>query len=597
MDPLVARALAAAAPLIVIGVLLVGRRWPATRAMPVGYLTAVAAAWLVWGVDARGIAASTIQGLIISASLLYIIFGALLLLAALTASGAIVTIRAGFTRISPDRRVQAIIVGWLFGSFIEGASGFGTPAAIVAPLLLALGFPAMAAAMVGLIIQSTPVSFGAVGTPILVGVSGGLSGSAQYEAHRAALGVGHAEYLAQVGAQVAIFHALVGSLVPLFLSCLLTRFFGRNRSFREGLGIWPFALFAALAMTVPYVLVANFLGPEFPSLLGSLVGLAIVTGTARLGFLMPRQPWDFPPRRDWAAEWMGTVEPHEPSGAPPMSPVRAWAPYILVAAMLVATRLPQLPLKGMLSSISIGWTRILGTPVSQGLEPLYLPGFVFIVATLATQLLHGMRGPQVQAAWGSAARQLAGAGVALLFAVPLVRVVINSGPEFNATGLASMPLTLAEAAAAAAGHAWPIIAPWIGALGAFAAGSNTISNLMFALFQFATAERIGTSPLVVVAAQAVGGAAGNMVTVHNVVAALATVGLLGQEGVLIRRTVIPMTYYCLAAGALAYSWCYGFGLNAGLVLLILVAAGVALLLSRGPASDPAPAPARTGAAG
>src|SRR5690606_15975375 len=235
-----------------------------------GYAVVVAVAVGVWRMEWAAVAASTVQGLILAAGLLYIIFGALLLLATLTESGAIRTIRATFTGISPDRRVQAVIIGWLFGSFIEGASGFGTPAAIVAPLLLALGFPAMAAAMVGLIIQSTPVSFGAVGTPILVGVSGGLSGSAQYEAHRAALGVGHAEYLAQVGAQVAIFHALVGSLVPLFLSCLLTRFFGRNRSFREGLGIWPFALFAALAMTVPYVLVANFLGPEFPSLLGSL---------------------------------------------------------------------------------------------------------------------------------------------------------------------------------------------------------------------------------------------------------------------------------------------------------------------------------------
>ena len=596
MDPLVPRALAAASPLVVIGVLLVGRRWPATRAMPVGYLTAVAGAALVWGVGAREIAASTIQGLIIAASLLYIVFGALLLLAALTASGAIVTIRAGFTRISPDRRVQAIIVGWLFGSFIEGASGFGTPAAIVAPLLLALGFPAMAAAMVGLIIQSTPVSFGAVGTPILVGVSGGLSGSAQYEAHRALLGVSHAEYLAQVGAQVAIFHAIVGTLIPLLLSCLLTGFFGRNRSFREGLGIWPFATFAALAMTVPYVLVANVLGPEFPSLLGALIGLGIVTAAARAGFLLPREPWDFPPRRDWAAEWTGVVEPHDGSGAAPMSYARAWAPYVLVALLLVATRLPQLPLKGMLSSISVGWTRILGTPISQGLEPFYLPGFMFILATLAAHALHRMRGPQIAAAWRAAGRQLAGAGVALLFAVPLVRVFINSGPEFNTTGLASMPLTMAEAAASAAGTAWPLIAPWIGALGAFAAGSNTVSNLMFALFQFATAERIATSPLVVVAVQAVGGAAGNMVTVHNVVAALATVGLLGQEGVLIRKTVIPMTYYCLTAGALAYIWCYGFGFNAGLVLLALVAAGLVALLSRGPART-APAPADTGAAG
>jgi lactate permease len=160
-------------PLLTVGVLLIGLRWPAKWAMPVGYIVVVGLALTVWRIEPVNIAAASVEGLIIAAGLLYIIFGALLLLATLTASGAIRTIRAAFTRISPDRRVQAIIIGWLFGSFIEGASGFGTPAAVAAPLLLALGFPAMAAVMVGLIIQSTPVSFGAVGTPILVGVFGG----------------------------------------------------------------------------------------------------------------------------------------------------------------------------------------------------------------------------------------------------------------------------------------------------------------------------------------------------------------------------------------------------------------------------------------
>ncbi len=136
----------------------------------------------------------------------------------------------------------------------------------------------------------------------------------------------------------------------------------------------------------------------------------------------------------------------------------------------------------------------------------------------------------------------------------MVRVFIESGARFNASGLESMPLTLAQAAADLAGQAWPLWAPWIGALGAFVAGSNTVSNLMFALFQFATALKVGADPAIVVAVQAVGGAAGNMITVHNVVAASATVGLVGQEGALIRKTFLPMTYYCLLTGALAWLW-------------------------------------------
>ncbi len=131
----------------------------------------------------------------------------------------------------------------------------------------------------------------------------------------------------------------------------------------------------------------------------------------------------------------------------------------------------------------------------------------------------------------------------------MVRVLINS--ETNESGLESIPLVLAEGVSSIAGTAWPLIAPWIGALGAFVAGSNTISNMMFALFQWGVADNIGVSQGLIVAMQAVGGAAGNMVTVHNVVAAAATVGLIGKEGLIIRKTIIPLTYYLLMAGLMA----------------------------------------------
>ncbi len=155
---------------------------------------------------------------------------------------------------------------------------------------------------------------------------------------------------------------------------------------------------------------------------------------------------------------------------------------------------------------------------------------------------------------------------------------INS--DLNTSGYESMPLTLADGAASAVGDAWPVLAPWIGALGAFVAGSNTVSNLMFSLFQFSTAEQIGVPPEPVVAGQAVGGAAGNMITVHNVVAASATVGLLGREGDLIRKTIIPMVYYCLFAGALAFVLANGLGLNLGTVLLVVLLLAVAAVVLR-----------------
>lgn len=580
MDNLAVLSLLALAPIVIVGVLLAGLRWPAKWAMPVGYVAVVLIALIVWDMSPTAVAASTVQGLLLASTLLYIVFGALLLLETLTRSGAMSTIRAGFTSISPDRRVQAIIVGWLFGSFIEGASGFGTPAAVVAPLLLALGFPAMAAVMVGLTIQSTPVSFGAVGTPILVGVNGGLTGSPEVEARLSVLGVDLPGYLDQIALQVALLHAAVGTLIPLALACMLTGFFGSQRRFADGLGIWRFALFAAFAMTVPYVTVAAVLGPEFPSLLGGLIGLAIVMFASSRGFLMPKQPWDFPPRERWATHWMGNLAPKtEDLTARKMSIWLAWTPYIVVAGLLILTRTVDSVMEFLITDWRIiNVEGIFGTTITQPLQPFFLPGFLFIVTCLITYGLHRMRPADIAASWRVAGSQLAGAAVALLFALPLVRVFINSGEAFNDSDLASMPLTLAQGAASVAGGAWPAFAPWIGALGAFVAGSNTVSNLMFSLFQFSTAEEIGVVPETVVATQAVGGAAGNMITVHNIVAASATVGLIGREGDLIRKTVLPTIYYCLMAGGLSLVAIYGLGANLSTVWLAILLAALAGLI-------------------
>jgi lactate permease len=589
-DNLAVMSLLALSPILVVGVLLVGLRWPAKRAMPIGFAVVVLIALLVWDMQPVAVAASTVQGLLIALTLLYIVFGALLLLETLTKSGAMATIRAGFTSISPDRRVQAIIIGWLFGSFIEGASGFGTPAAVVAPLLLALGFPAMAAVMVGLIIQSTPVSFGAVGTPMLVGVNNGLT-SPVVEEYVAGENVSLLEYVSQsIAPQVALIHAIVGTLIPLILACMLCGFFGERKRFADGLSIWPFALFAAFSMTIPYVIVAAVLGPEFPSLLGGLIGLAIVMFSASRGFLMPKDPWDFPPRERWSPRWMGSIVPEEEEhvAAEKMPMWLAWTPYVVVATLLVLTRVID-PVTTFLRDVEswrvIAVADIFGTTVSQNLEPFYLPGFLFIVTCVITYGLHRMNGADIAASWKVASSQLAGAAVALLFALPLVRVFINSGPDFNDSELASMPLTLAEGAANIAGGAWPAFAPWIGALGAFVAGSNTVSNLMFSLFQFSTAEQVGIRPSTVVATQAVGGAAGNMITVHNIVAASATVGLIGREGDLIRKTVLPTIYYCLLAGAVSLVAVYGLGLNGStlwLLLIVLAIGGLIVGMRRSP---------------
>ena len=300
--------LLAFAPLVLAAVLLVGFNWPARRAMPVVLLVTSLIALMAWDMSVNRVIASGLQGLILTGAILWIIFGAILLLNTLKHSGAIKAIRGGFSNISPDRRVQVVIVAWLFGCFIEGASGFGTPAAVAAPLLVALGFPALGA------------------------------------------------------------------------------------------------------------------------------------------------------------------------------------------------------------------------------------------------VLQRMKFSELKAAVSESSRTLLGAGFVLIFTIPMVRILIHSGG--NLAGLPSMPRAMAELVASSVGGVFPFFAPAVGALGAFIAGSNTVSNLMMAQFQFDTAQLIGVSGAMLVAAQAVGAAAGNMIAIHNVVAASATVGLLGREGQVLRMTIIPTTYYLIMAGLL-----------------------------------------------
>ena len=542
--------LLAFAPLVLAALLLVVLNWPAKRAMPVVFLVTALIALMAWGMSFNRVLASALQGLVLTGAILWIIFGAILLLNTLKHSGAIKAIRGGFANISPDRRVQVIIVAWLFGCFIEGASGFGTPAAVAAPLLVALGFPALGAVMLGMMVQSTPVSFGAVGTPIVVGVAGGLD-KAGISEQLLAKGSNWETFYRLITSEVALTHATIGILMPLFMCVMLTRFFGRNKSWSEGFSIAPFAIFAGLCFVIPYAAAGVFLGPEFPSMIGALVGLVIVVPAAKAGFLLPKTSWDFAEAKDWPVHWMGTIQIKidDLTSKSPISVGMAWFPYVLLAGVLVLSRVNADVKAFFNKNLVLGWKNILGeTGLSGSIEFLYLPCGIMVMVVLATFLLHRMKLSELGAAVSESSRTLLGAGFVLIFTIPMVRILINSG--VNANSLPSMPRAMAELVANSVGHVYPFFAPAVGALGAFIAGSNTVSNLMLAQFQLDTAHLIGVSGAMLVAAQAVGAAAGNMIAIHNVVAASATVGLLGREGEVLRMTIIPTTYYLIVAGLL-----------------------------------------------
>ncbi len=541
-------------PILTALVLMVGFRLPSTKAMPTAWLVAAVCVFIGWDLDVGYIAAMSIHGAITGVSVLVIIFGALVILSTLQHSGGMETIQYGMQKISPDARVQAIIIGCMFAAFIEGAAGFGTPAALAAPLLLSLGFPPLAAAIFCLVLNSFPVSFGAVGTPIIMGFAS-LEPLVQEAVNSQAAGVNFStmqEFLFIIGQRSVIFHSVMVFVLPLFMLGFITRFFGEKRSWKDGFGAWKFSLFASTSYFFAAFVFAWFVGPEFPALIGGLVGLGVVVVGAKKGFCLPRDIWTFGDSSKWEPEWTGTISGGSKEFKSHMSQLRAWLPYILIGLILVATRIPQLGLHPILTSVVIKFPNILGYEnVSNALRPLYLPGTIpFMLVALLTILLHKMDGKTAVIVWKQAIGNLKNPAIALIASTALVSIFRLS--ENNPAGLSSMPMALADFVSNTAGITWPMFAGFIGGLGSFITGSATISDLLFGEFQWGVAASSDLSRQIMVAAQAVGGGFGNMVCINNVVAVCAVVGLVGKEGLILKKTVIPFILYGVVVGSMVF---------------------------------------------
>lgn len=532
----------ASIPILLVIVLMIAFNWPAKQALPLGWLVAVAIALLYWRQDFVTTAAWALDGFLEAIGTLVIILGAILIMNTLKHSGAVTAIQRVFNNVNPDRRVQAIIVGFVFGAFIEGAAGFGTPAALAAPLLISLGFPPLCAAIVALIYNSVPVCFGAVGTPtntattIVAQSVTDLGGDV--EAYRMAL-----------TKFSAISQASCGLLIVFIGVFVMCKMFGKNRSGKEAFAALPFALFTAVVFDVFYLIMAVFFGPEFPSLVGAILTLFVVILAARKGFLCPKEVWDFEPREQWHSDWLSKQEVKQDVDNG-MSAVLAWTPYVLIALILVGTRLNWFGLKTLLTSdaFKVRISHILGNEsVNWVWNWGWCPGvFPFILICILTFFLHRMPAVKVKEAFSDTFKQCLGAAIALFFGVSMVYIYRNTGMNAQLTS-ESMLYVMAEALAKIFQGAYIIIAPVIGVLGAFMSGSNTVSNTLFAGLQFQTATLVHMSPVLIVALQNIGGAAGNMICVNNVVAACATTGTMGNEGKIIKTNALPCLIYCIIA--------------------------------------------------
>jgi lactate permease len=539
--------LAAAVPLLLALVLMIAFKVSASKSLALSLGTVALLALFVWKMEPLTVLAYGVLGFLSSWDVLLIIFGAILLLNTLKATGAIEAINAGFRNISSDRRIQTIIIAWLFGAFVEGAAGFGTPAALAAPLLVGLGFPPIAACLVALISNSTPVPFAAVGTPSLTTIAtlgGDLS----------AAGINAETYTRELSRLTTLFLGLGGLFVPILICAVIVTMFGKERKLKSIMEIIPFALFSGAAFVVPYLLFGTFFGPDFPSIIGSLIGLGLVILAAKNKLLVPKYVWNFP-----AEHSAPQVPGHKAETKPQMGLLKAWSPYIVIAVLLLLTRIPALGIKAFLQSIKLNIPQIFGVEGANfSFAAPYNPGiFPFIAIALIVGFLFGLSGKEVGEVWKGTVKQLISVAVALFCGVAMVQIMRYS--NVNLSGLPSMLQQIAGAMADGVGRMFPLVSPVIGIIGAFVSGSCTVSSILFSPLQFQTALMLGIETTGIIALQLAGGAIGNMICINNVIAVTSTTGAAGNEGKIIITNVLPCFIYYVFIFAEFFLKCEFYG--------------------------------------
>ena len=559
----------ALAPIVILIVMMTKKNSvPSYIALPIAAALVYVLKLTWFGADPNLTNATVISGLLTAMVPIFIIWGAILLFKTMEHTGAMAQIRTWLNSVSPNPVAQLMIIGWAFAFLIEGASGFGTPAAIAAPILIGLGFPALRVACLALIMNSVPVTVGAVGSPTWFGMGQLDLTSAQ---------------IMEIGIKSAMIHSVAAMIIPVIALSFVV-------SWREIKNNLPFVYLSILSCVVPYVIIAH-VSYEFPSLLGGMIGLILSVVLARYGIGLSRstQPVQADAEapvgaagsdRDKAPAMAFTGMPGSPAPAMAGGPTAAMAsaaPVLgtggLIKAMfplwgtvlvLILTRIPELQLKGLLTSsepmlsASLGslgdftlstalvarLTEIFGTEASWGFSTLYIPAFIpfFLISAISLVLFKAT--PETGwSVWSETYDRMKKPILALLGALVMVSLM-------RAGGEGSLVLVIGQFFAETFGGGWQYVSSYLGAIGAFFSGSNTVSNLMFAGIQQSIAESAGLNVTTILAMQSVGGAMGNMVCINNIVAVCSILGILNKEGWILTRTALPMLLYGAIAAAM-----------------------------------------------
>lgn len=528
--------LAVLVPLFLLGVL----NMPARKGMTISACTVSITAFLFWKMPMDVIVASVLQGLHKTLPILWILFGALVLLNILKKTGAIERINYGFEKLSLDMRVQGVLVAYLFGALIEGVSGFGTPAMVTAPLLIALGFTPLSAVVLALVANSTPASFGAVGTPITVG----LSNVAQEHGN---------SILSHVAYTLTSLDLLGGALMPTILVIMMTLVLNtESRKGRDLLEIVPWTLAVGLLYSSFAWVYARVIGYEFVSIVTPLTMLALIMFALRFKLFLPKTCTKNPWRKLLTDNF--TLEKEKDSEK--MSLIKAWLPYGIVVLLLSLSRIVPDAKIFLNNTMNLSWNSILGfKEINSDWAVLYSPGMILTLSAIIALFIQVKSLRLFAPIAGDVFSTVRKTGVTLAVTLIMVQIFSNSG--MNSGENLSMPAYIAETLSQGLSGVWIFITPFIGELGSFITGSATVSNLTFASIQADVARDAKLPVEVILSGQVIGAAAGNMICVFNIVAVSGVVGLFGKEGQILRKTVIPALLYAALialAGVLYILW-------------------------------------------
>lgn len=422
------------------------------------------------------------KGLFVAIDIFIIIFGAIFFLEILKSRNIIKNISYYLSHISKDYRIQIIVIAWFFEALLEGTAGFGTPAAVAVPLLIGVGLSPLSSLVISLLGNSSPGIFGAAGTPIKVGFS--------------TLPVSGVPYFA------AMLN-MVGVLIPVFMIWVVTR--NRLNKNKEFISMIPFALWSGFLFLGPSLLAAKFIGQEFPTIVGSIIGLVLVLVSIKLKIFTPKEE---------------IILSQSEDQKPTMSALKSFLPYILLVLFLI---IGKFTIGKINIPIGIGFTHNFN---------LFNPGFIFILIGVVVVFWQ-----KIKLSFGHFKVATKGAFVPFLtisFMLIMVQIMINAG--VNTSGLLS-PIKLL--ASSIESNLIPLFAPFAGAFGSFMTGSVTTSNVLFGTLFHTAALNIGIGSQVILALLVVGAGLGNMIAMADILTAEAVIGEKNKERKIIRAVIIP----------------------------------------------------------